>query len=232
MRRPGMSPDQLAQSLVEPASPFREEPMVARDDPPDDAAATPAAPGASADPPAGDAAKKNLAELPPIERWRHNLAAAGLSEDLAREIIDAQIDPGFWTREYKLFYGRVRVVLRTRDALARRRLTNAIDRLNNPYPNTLPVRETASRFNLINSLQEFHANVDGKETHHVFRFPAAREGAEAGQAAFTERADFVDNLTSEMLLDALYVQLALFDGAVAAALSEGAVEGFSLPAGV
>jgi hypothetical protein len=165
---------------------------------------------------AADVAKSDDATEPSsAERWMANLKAVKLSEEDALGLLDTMLEKGYWAREYKLFRGKVRVVFRTRDALHYERVTTAINRLANPLDTV--VSQTVLRLNLVGSLAEYQTI--------KLRHPPVNAPADEIDQAFQSRVEFVRGLPAPVI-PALYELLGTFDGLVAAALSEGAAQGF------
>jgi hypothetical protein len=156
----------------------------------------------------------------PLERWSDAIKQAGLTREEAIEVIDAQIDPGFWVKTYTLYGGRVKLVFRTRSVAHRTMLMRELDLLQNA--SQLVTGQLIGRFNLVNSLQTY----EDKKRKKTFTFPVGTTEPETAERMFQERNTFVLREIPDGILDAIYSQLSDFDKKVAAALSEGAVESF------
>lgn len=157
------------------------------------------------------------------ERWRDAIKEAGLDVDAANRILDAFVSPGFYHKDYGLMNGRVRVTLRTREHEHVNRVTRAIDRL--AQPNAYTVAETMAIYNLAGSLWKYQVR---GQPEVVLPFP--KKGTDAIEAAkmFDQRMNFLldsENVPGPVgsLLNKILVE---FDRQIAAALSEGAAEGF------
>lgn len=170
-------------------------------------------------------APENAAEAPteeadaqlstPLDRWRANVAKAGLTEDEANSIVDSIIQTGHYERGFSLFRGRVKLRLRTRSSLTLRRVGDALDLVRS---NDARVHnQVMYRLLLIDSIASFQTT--------TFEFPRHDAPPERHAAAMQQRADFVDSL-NERLYEAVMGALARFDAIVAAACSEGGVDGF------
>lgn len=178
----------------------------------DDAEKTPA--------PADEPPKDVQDTRTPIDRWKEAIQKAGLTSDQAIEIIDAQIDPGYWTEEYRLWDGRVRVVFRSRTGAHRNMVVRELDSLQNPSPTV--IGQTITRINLLNSLQEYH----DRKRDYVFEHPRKDTAPEDAEKMLQRRLSFINRELPEAVMDLLYAKLSEFDAKVSAALSEGAIEGF------
>lgn len=170
-----------------------------------------AAPEAGTTEDATDTAQK----LSPLERWKKNLKAAELSEDRANAILDAIISKGYYEQDYKLLHGRLRVRFRTRSASTLRRVGDALDQVNTNDPRVH--NQVMGRLLLIDSLAGYNRT--------TFVFPPVSAPMDEQQMALKARADVVDALPA-MVYEALMATLSRFDIQVAAACSEGDVEGF------
>lgn len=176
---------------------------------PSDATAATAAPSGSAAAPTPTAPPKALT-------WEERVKAAGLSEDQAHLILTEILTKGYFERTFTV-YGRVPVVLRTRDAYARRRLLEIYDQYRIADPNVQ--RELYLRVALAGSIVKF-ANVTYAHVDLNERDPAKVD------EAFTARLHAVDRLPDPVLEETLYPLVSRFDAWVYAALSNGAPSGF------
>jgi hypothetical protein len=167
---------------------------------------------------------EKLAALPAKDRWRYGLKLFNVPEELALEIIDAQLDPGYWKQTKTIFFDRVQVTFRSRDHVALWRAKKVIAGIANPTQEVV-LHETYC-VNLANSLDSI--TLKGKT--RSFSFPDISDPAKVDEA-FNERKAFVDGIKSEGLVQALFVALNEFDRTISAALSEGAVESFWNPVG-
>lgn len=167
--------------------------------------------------PAADASEATATapEKSPLDRWREAIAKVGLTEDQAHRILDSIVEKGFYQQEYRVFHGRVRVALRTRDSSTLRRVGDALDmaRTNDPRVH----QQVTSRILLIDSLAVY------RDQAYAFATPA--DSADRAQALFNARAQVVDTLPDKVY-DALLGALFKFDQAVFAATSEGDAEAF------
>lgn len=162
-------------------------------------------------------------KLTAAEQWRANLQHAEITEAEANTILDAFVSPGFYHKDFVIMNGRVRFSLRTREAENMQRVMRAVDRLANP--SNLVVGQTTLIYNLVGSLWKY--SVRGKN-EVILPFPTAKTDAAEAARMFDNRFDFVttpENIPAP-ILDVLLNRLYQFDRQVAAALSEGAVEGF------
>lgn len=166
-----------------------------------------------------EAAQVAFAKLPPLERWRINIARAKLTEQGANEIIDALLDPGYHTETIVRMGGRLTVTLRTRDGAHRDRLRLALDQLQNPTRDTQ--QETKLRVNLTDSLLKLQM---GKRAL-TFEYPKRGDALPRVEELYQQRRGQLDEI-DENVLDVLYLLLSEFDYRVMASTSEGAVEGF------
>jgi hypothetical protein len=187
----------------------------------------PAAPPVENEQPAAGAAEPDAAPAPapstPAELWRKRLEAAKLSEEEAVKILDAFVAPGFYQKEYKLLGGRVAVVFRTREVENAQRAAYALDALRNP--NALTLNNTYALYNLAGSLVSY--GVRG-QAPRVFAFPKRGDDAAKADDLFNARLAFLrdpENVSGPVF-EAMINRLYDFDKIVAAALSEGAAEGF------
>jgi len=157
------------------------------------------------------------ADVPPTPlTWEARVKAAGLSEDQAQHILTEIITKGFFERSF-LVYGRVPVVLRSRDGYVRGRLLEIYDQFRVMDPRVYS--ETYLRVALAGSLVKF-----GAET-----FPHTAPGERDPQkleAAFAERLAAVNNMADPVLEETLFPLISRFDQWVYAALSNGAPAGF------
>lgn len=151
----------------------------------------------------------------PLDRWREAITKAGLTEEQAHRILDAIVEKGFYQQEFRVFHGRIRVMLRTRDSSTLRRIADVLDmaRTNDPRVH----QQLTSRVLLIDSLASYQTQ--------KFEFATANDGSERVQSYFDTRARFVDTLPATVY-DALCGALYKFDQAVLAATSEGDTEAF------
>jgi len=162
-----------------------------------------------------DASAEPPEKLSPLDRWKANLKAADITEDQANTILDAIITQGHYAQDYKLLHGRLRVRLRTRSASTLRRVGDALDQVRTNDPRVH--NQVMGRLLLIDSLASYNKT--------TFSFPAATAPIDEQQAAYKQRADAVDAMPG-MIYDTLMATLSRFDTQVAAACSEGDVEGF------
>lgn len=157
------------------------------------------------------------ADVPPTPlTWEARVKVAGLSEDQAQHILTEILTKGFFERSF-LVYGRVPVVLRSRDGYVRGRLLEIYDQFRVMDPRVYS--ETYLRVALAGSLVKF-----GAET-----FPHAAPGERDPQkleAAFAERLAAVNNMADPVLEETLFPLISRFDQWVYAALSNGAPAGF------
>jgi hypothetical protein len=151
----------------------------------------------------------------PIERWRDAIEAAGITEEEADKVLDAVLAQGYYEKAYKVFRGRLTVVLRSRDSAALQRVSDALDAVRT---NDLRVHtQTMNRYNLAASLVRYQDK--------VFKHPAPNADPVERERAFSDRLSFIDSIPAPVLLQ-LYAVLGKFDSIVFAALSEGAEMGF------
>lgn len=169
---------------------------------------------------AAEEPKKAEDSRTPVERWHAAIEKAGLTHDQALAIIDAQIDPGYWTDECRLWNGRVRVTFRSRTGAHRNMLIRELDSLQNP--SSMVIGQTVARINLLNSIHSYH----DRKRNVTFEYAAKDTSPEDADTMLQRRLTFINRELPESILDMLYVKLAEFDAKVAAALSEGAIEGF------
>lgn len=163
---------------------------------------------------AGEAAGAAAPPTPPT--WEERVKAAGLTEDQAHQILTEILTRGHFDKTFTL-YGRVPLVLRTRDAYARRRLLEIYDQYR--IADGQVQRELYLRVALAGSIVKF-----GDTTYpHVA--PNERDPVKIDQT-FTERLNAVDRLPDAVLQETLYPIVARFDQWVYAALSNGAPSGF------
>lgn len=151
----------------------------------------------------------------PIERWREAIEAAGLTEEEADKILDSVLASGYYEKLYKLFQGKMTVVLRSRDSASLQRVSDALDsiRTNDVRVHT----QMMNRYNLAASLVRYQDK--------QFKHPNSNASANDRDKAFTDRLAFVDTIPAPVLVQ-LYALLSKFDNAVFAAMSEGAELGF------
>lgn len=165
---------------------------------------------------AAQAAQGAAAAPPKPLTWEERVKAAGLTEDQAHHILTEVLTKGHFERTFTV-YGRVPVVLRTRDAFARRRLLEIYDQYRIADPGVQ--RELYLRVALAGSLVKFanvtYAHVD----------PNERDPAKVDEA-FTARLHAVDRLPDPVLEETLFPLVSRFDQWVYAALSNGAPSGF------
>lgn len=160
-------------------------------------------------------AAEDLSKKSPMERWRDAISAAELSEEEADKILDSVLSTGYYEKSYKIFRGKLAVTLRSRDSASLQRVSDALDsvRTNDIRVHT----QTMNRYNLAASLVRYQ--------DRQFKHPSAASDLMEKDRAFSERLAFVDSIPAAILLQ-LYSLLGKFDGAVFAALSEGAELGF------
>jgi hypothetical protein len=164
--------------------------------------------------PKADAAKESEEKAAP-QTWEDRIKAAGLTEDQAYVILNAILDNNFFSKEFSLFGGKLKVTFRTRDSYARQRIANALDELRTNDP--IVHFQTRMRLSLAGSLLTYRST--------TFTHPNTRTDIAAYTAAFNERLTFLDNL-ADPILDALYPLLSQFDTWTYAALSNGAPTSF------
>ena len=155
-------------------------------------------------------------ELEPIEKWRAALKEAGITEEQAGTILDSMLSKGYWEREYRLFYGKVVLKLRTRDAQNINRIMSAIDQMRMPTP--AMVDEAIALLNLSGSIVQLR---DVTLPHP----DALKATVDDIETAFDQRRAFVARIPGP-LMPAIRKALVHFDQVVAAALANGAIEGF------
>lgn len=176
----------------------------ALDDIPDPSAPTPEAASAPPD------------NRPPIEKWRDGLRKAGITEAYAETVLDSMLSKGYWEREYKLYHGRVLLKLRTRDAQNINRIMAAIDRMR--VPSAPLIEEHITLLNLAGSIVKLrdvnlpHPDVNTSSVDEI-------------EDAFEKRREFTRRISGP-LMPAIRAALVHFDKIVAAALADGADEGF------
>ena len=148
--------------------------------------------------------------------WEARVKAAGLTEDQAQHILTEILTKGYFERSF-VVYGRVPVVLRSRDGYVRGRLLEIYDQFRVMDPRVYS--ETYLRVALAGSLVKF-----GAET-----FPHAAPSERDPQkleAAFSERLAAVNGMADPVLEETLFPLISRFDQWVYAALSNGAPAGF------
>lgn len=148
--------------------------------------------------------------------WEARVKAAGLTEDQAQHILTEILTKGYFERSF-VVYGRVPVVLRSRDGYVRGRLLEIYDQFRVMDPRVYS--ETYLRVALAGSLVKF-----GAET-----FPHAAPSERDPQkleAAFSERLAAVNGMADPVLEETLFPLISRFDQWVYAALSNGAPVGF------
>lgn len=151
----------------------------------------------------------------PIERWRDAIEAAGITEEEADKILDSVLANGYYDKAYKVFRGKLTIVLRSRDSAALQRVSDALDTIRT---NDVRVHaQTMNRYNLAASLVRYQDK--------QFKHPAANADSGDKERAFLERLAFIDSIPAPVLIQ-LYTVLGKFDATVFAALSEGAEMGF------
>ena len=151
----------------------------------------------------------------PLDRWHKAIKAAGITEEQAYTILDSIVEKGFYQQEYRIFHGRIRVTLRTRDSSTLRRVSDALDmsRTNDPRVH----QQVTSRVLLIDSLAAYQK--------HTFEFAQPGDKLERVASLYAIRERAVDALPDQVY-SALLAVLFKFDQAVYAASSEGDVEAF------
>jgi hypothetical protein len=177
--------------------------------------ATPEVAEAKADEP------KEKAPLTPIEEWHNVLKAAKIDERQALEILTKILETGYYSREYTLFNGLLRVVLRTRTIASSRRIAFNLDQLARPYNAAEPDplhQNISMRLQLIDSLVSY------KE--QSLPHPGLKASPEEIQKAWEARQSFVDYDIPEPVQMAVYQALFHFNTIVNAALSNGAAHSF------
>lgn len=159
---------------------------------------------------------KEYVSLTPAERWLRNIKNAGLEEDDANEILDKVLEQGYWDKEYSLYQGRLKVVLRSRDAAANQRVANALDDVRT-FDQAV-INQARLRVQLACSLVRFRDKA----------LPTASPDQPMGEhdRAFSDRMAFCDRFIAGPVIEALYRALIDFDSKTYAALSEGASSGF------
>jgi hypothetical protein len=151
----------------------------------------------------------------PTERWRDAISSAGITEEEADRILDAVLATGHYEKAYKIFRGKLTIVLRSRDSASLQRVSDALDavRTNDVRVHT----QTMNRYNLAASLVRYQDK--------VFKHPAVNADPADRDRAFFERLAFLDTVPAPVLVQ-MYAVLSKFDNTVFAALSEGAEMGF------
>lgn len=163
----------------------------------------------------GEKAPEDPSKKSPMERWRDAVSAAELTEEEADKILDSVLSTGYFEKSYKIFRGKLAVTLRSRDSAALQRVSDALDsvRTNDVRVHT----QTMNRYNLAASIVRYQ--------DRQFKHPSPSSELLEKERSFAERLAFVDSIPAPVLLQ-LYTLLGKFDGAVFAALSEGAELGF------
>jgi hypothetical protein len=154
--------------------------------------------------------------LTPAERWLRNIKNSGMQEDEANEILDKVLEQGYWEKEYALYRGRLKIVLRSRDAAANQRVANALDDVRTFDQNVLS--QARLRVQLACSLVKFR--------DRTLPTAAPDQALTDHDRAFTERLAFCDRFIAGPIIEAVYRALIDFDSKTYAALSEGASSGF------
>lgn len=152
----------------------------------------------------------------PIEKWREGLRKADITEAQAETILDSMLSKGYWEREYKLFHGKVTLKLRTRDAQNLNRIMSTIDRMRVPAPSL--IEEHISMLNLAGSIVQLRSVT-------LPHPDIAKASVDEIEEAFEKRQEFTRRISGP-LMPAIRVALVHFDKVVAAALADGADEGF------
>lgn len=155
-------------------------------------------------------------EKDPIETWREGLKAAGINEAQAGTILDSMLEKGYWERDYRLFNGRVVLRLRTRDAQNINRIMALIDRMR--LPTQALIDEHIAILNLAGSIVSLR---DAQLPHPDVN----KSSTDVIEDAFDKRREFVSRIAGP-LMPAIRSALVHFDSVVAAALANGAAEGF------
>jgi hypothetical protein len=161
--------------------------------------------------------------------WKAQLEKLGVSDEQAEKILDDLAFKGFFAREYKLWGGRVTVVLRSRDIYCKQRTTQGTDMLRNPTDQSYGF--TLYRYNLAGSLQAYKTRQDEKPLlfPHVTIKPTEQITPELMTKmadAFDQRLAWVDHQLQGPLGGRLFECVQHFDNLVAAVLAKGAAEGF------
>lgn len=159
---------------------------------------------------------KEYVSLTPAERWLRNIKNAGLDEEEANLILDMVLERGYWEKEYPLYQGRLKIVLRSRDAAANQRVANALDEVRT-YDQGV-IGQARLRVQLACSLVRFR--------DRALTTAAPEDSMAAHDQAFRERLTFCDRFIAGPVIEALYRALMDFDNKTYAALSEGASSGF------
>ncbi len=175
-------------------------------------------------PPTAEAKANEPAEKPPltpIEEWQKRLEAVKIDERQAIEILTKILETGYYSREYTLFNGLLRIVLRTRTIASSRRIAYSLDQLARPFNADEPEpihQQISMRLQLIDSLVTY------KDTSLVH--PSLKASADDIQRAWEARQSFVDYDIPEPVQMAIYQALFHFNNIVSAALSNGAAHSF------
>lgn len=159
---------------------------------------------------------KEYVSLTPAERWLRNIKNAGMEEDEANEILDKVLEQGYWEKEYALYHGRLKVVLRSRDAASNQRVANALDDVRT-FDQAV-INQARLRVQLACSLVRYRDK--------ALATAAPDEPMSDHDRAFRERLAFCDRFIAGPMVEALYRALVDFDNKTYAALSEGASSGF------
>ena len=161
--------------------------------------------------------------------WKAQLEKLGVSDEQAEKILDELAFTGFYAKEYKLWGGRITVVLRSRDIYCKQRTTQGTDMLRNPTEQSYWF--THYRYNLAGSLQAYKTRRDEKPLlfRHITIKPTEQitpELMKEMEDAFDERLAWVDFQLQGPLGGRLFECVQNLDTLVAAVLAKGAAEGF------
>jgi hypothetical protein len=161
------------------------------------------------------AAETAIKEATPVERWQKLLKDAKLSEDEALRIVDQVLQKGWWEREYLLWGGRLKVVLRSRDVQHRMRLRQALDAVLDKTDFT--VSNVVCRCNTAGSLSSYQGR--------PLAFAPPDATRDKIEEAYQSREEFVSRLP-DPVYEQITAALAHFDLWTMAAFAEGAAQGF------
>lgn len=148
--------------------------------------------------------------------WEQRVERAGLTPDQAHLILTKILTEGYFERAFTI-YGKLPVVLRSRDGYARQRLLEISDSFRIADPRVQ--QEIYWRVALAGSLVKLN-------TETFAHLPPTERDPVKIDAAFTARLAAVDRIPDAMLEGTLFPLISRFDAWVYAALSNGAPSGF------
>lgn len=160
-------------------------------------------------------ARKDEAQLQPLQSYADRLKEAGIDLTKAAKIVDEVLLKGFYAEDIPITK-TINLRLRTRSARDTRRIQDILEAQAPKFDHHY--RETLTRLLLAASLEKFG---DDRLPH-----PEKSDTSDDIEKKFQARIAYLDNQVSDPALRIMFAKLFKFDQMVTVALEEGAIENF------